>query len=75
MARTMRQGKERGGRRYTRNHLRQLLTNVLYTGQVRYRNEVHPGEHPALIDQPTWDRIQAVLSCNRQATGVRLGAA
>jgi site-specific DNA recombinase len=70
-----RQGKERGGRRFTRNHLRQLLTNVLYTGQVRYRNEVHPGEHSALIEQQTWEQVQALLNRNRQATGVRLGAA
>ncbi len=45
-----RQGRTRGGRRFTRNHLRQLLGNVLYTGQVRYKQEVHPGEHPALVD-------------------------
>jgi site-specific DNA recombinase len=70
-----RKGKERGGRRLTRNHLRQLLSNVLYTGQIRYRNEVHPGEHRAIIDQPTWDQVQALLTRNRQASGVRLGAA
>jgi hypothetical protein len=28
---------------------RQLLSNVTYTGQIRYRNEVYPGEHPALM--------------------------
>src|ERR1700730_7723233 len=39
-----RQGRVRGGRRFTRNHLRQLLGNVLYHGQVRYKQEVHPGE-------------------------------
>jgi hypothetical protein len=51
------------------------LTNVLYTGQIRYRHEVHPGEHPALIDQRTWEQVQAVLSRNRQATDAGLGAA
>jgi site-specific DNA recombinase len=68
-----RQGKERGGRRFTRNHLRQLLTNVTYLGRIRYRNEVHPGEHPAIIDRTIWEQVQALLTRNRQAAGVRLG--
>jgi site-specific DNA recombinase len=70
-----RKGHERGGRRFTRNHLRQLLSNVTYLGQMRYRNEVHPGEHPALIDATTFAQIQALLRRNRQGTGLRLGPA
>jgi site-specific DNA recombinase len=37
--------------------LRQFLSNVTYTGQIRYRNEVHPGEHPALIDPTTFAQL------------------
>ncbi len=68
-----RQGRLRGGRRYTRNHLRQLLGNVLYTGQVRYKQEVHPGEHPALVDPALWQEVQALLRRNRQQGRVRFG--
>jgi site-specific DNA recombinase len=68
-----RKGHERGGRRFTRNHLRQLLSNVTYTGQIRYRDEVHPGEHPALIDATTFAQVQALLQRNRQDVGLRLG--
>jgi site-specific DNA recombinase len=68
-----RKGHERGGRRFTRNHLRQLLSNVTYLGQIRYRNEVHPGEHPALIDPTTFAHVQALLQRNRQVAGLRLG--
>ena len=67
-----RQGRLRGGRRFTRNHLRQLLGNVLYNGQVRYKQEVHPGEHPALVDPALWQEVQALLRRNRQQ-GRRLG--
>ena len=38
-----RQGRVRGGRPFTKGSLYQLLTNVTYNGQVRYKNEVHPG--------------------------------
>jgi len=68
-----RRGRLRGGRRFTRNHLRRLLGNVLYTGQVRYRQEVHPGEHPALVDPALWHEVQALLRRNRQQAQVRLG--
>jgi site-specific DNA recombinase len=68
-----RQGRLRGGRRFTRNHLRQLLGNVLYNGQVRYKQEVHPGEHPALVDPALWQEVQALLRRNRQQGRVRFG--
>jgi site-specific DNA recombinase len=67
-----RKGKERGGKRFTRNHLRQLLSNVLYTGQIRYRHEVHPGEHPAIVDATTWQQVQTLLQRNRTGDGPRL---
>jgi site-specific DNA recombinase len=70
-----RKGHERGGRRFTRNHLRQLLSNVTYIGQIRYRNEVHPGEHPALIDPTTFAQVQALLRRNRQQGSLQLGQA
>jgi site-specific DNA recombinase len=70
-----RKGHERGGRRFSRNHLRQLLSNVSYLGQIRYRNEVHPGEHPALIDATTFAQVQGLLQRNRQEAGLRLGQA
>jgi len=45
-----RSGKESGGETFTRVGLRRLLTNVLYAGKVRYKDEVHNGEQPALVD-------------------------
>jgi site-specific DNA recombinase len=67
-----RKGHERGGRHFTRNHLRQLLSNVIYTGQLRYHNEIHPAEHPALIDPTTFAQVQTLLRRNRQAAGLPL---
>jgi site-specific DNA recombinase len=68
-----RQGRMRGGRCFTRSHLRQLLSNVLYTGQVRYKQEVHPGEHPAIIDPALWQEVQALLRGDVRRSHVRLG--
>jgi site-specific DNA recombinase len=56
-----RQGRVRGGRPFTKGSLYQLLTNVTYNGQVRYQNEVHPGEQPALVDPGVWQQRVQVL--------------
>jgi site-specific DNA recombinase len=60
-----RKGRRRGGRAFTRNTLRQLLRNVTYLGQIRYRQEVHPGEHDALVDARTWQQVQTLLQARR----------
>jgi site-specific DNA recombinase len=60
-----RQGDKCGGRRFTRPTLHRLLTNVTYTGNVRYQNEVYAGEQPALVPLETWQRVQELLRNNR----------
>jgi site-specific DNA recombinase len=67
-----RQGRMRGGRPFTKGSLYQLLTNVTYNGQVRYKNEVHAGEQPAIVDHGRWQQVQALLAHNGQARAVAL---
>jgi hypothetical protein len=50
--------------------LYQLLTNVTYIGQVRYHQEVHPGEQSAIVDQQVWHEVQTLLSQNGRSRGV-----
>jgi site-specific DNA recombinase len=56
-----RKGRTRGGRPFTKTSLYRLLTNVVYAGKVRYKDEVHDGEQPALLDADTFGRVQALL--------------
>src|SRR5262249_20589278 len=51
-------------RPFTRSSLYRLLTNVTYIGRVRYRNEIHPGQQPAIIDLKTWQEVQTLLAQN-----------
>jgi site-specific DNA recombinase len=62
-----RHGHVRGGRPFTKNSLYRLLTNVTYIGQVCYKNEVHPGEQPAVVEQAVWQEVQTLLAANGQA--------
>jgi site-specific DNA recombinase len=64
-----RKGRTRGGRPFTKTSLYRLLTNVLYAGKVRYKDEVHDGEQAALIDLDTFRRVQALLQSNGPEAG------
>jgi site-specific DNA recombinase len=61
---TTRDGRSRGGARFTKNTLYSLLTNVVYTGRVRFEGKVLAGEHERIIDDETWNRVQEQLKRN-----------
>src|ERR1022692_19066 len=56
-----RSGKDSGGDPFTKVGLRRLLTNVLYAGKVRYKEEVHDGEQPALVDPAVFRQAHDLL--------------
>ncbi len=69
---TTRKGTERGGRLFDKNSLHKLLTNVVYLGKVKYKDEIHEGEHPRIIDTETWQRVQGVLARNARTGGAQV---
>lgn len=62
-------GPERGGTPFTRTNLYQLLTNVGYIGKVRYKTEVHAGEHPGIVDPTVFQKTQTLLRQNGRTGG------
>jgi site-specific DNA recombinase len=66
---TTRDGRQRGGKLFTKTSLHKLLSNIAYIGKVRYKDEVHPGEHGAIVDLSVWQQVQAVLGRNGHAGG------
>jgi site-specific DNA recombinase len=66
---TTHEGKLYGGSPLRRCHIYKLLGNVLYTGQVRVGDEIFPGEHEAIIDQPTFELAQVKLKDNTWKSG------
>jgi site-specific DNA recombinase len=66
---TSRKSRELGGRLFTKTTLHQHLTNVAYVGKVRYKDEIHDGEHAAIVDSDTWQKVQAVLQRNGRSGG------
>jgi site-specific DNA recombinase len=58
---TTRKGRTIGGHLWTKNRLWQLLTNPAYIGKVRYKDEVHAGEHQGIVDEELFLKVQASL--------------
>ena len=66
---TTRKGRERGGRQFTKTSLHKLLTNVTYIGKITYKDEVHDGEHAAIVNTAVWQQVQALLRRNGRTGG------
>lgn len=61
---TTKKGEQRGGRRYNKANLTELLKNPIYLGKVRYKSELFDSEHPAIIEESLFQRVQKLLSKN-----------
>lgn len=59
-------GKPIGGGWFSRGHLYLMLRNVIYTGRIAHKGTVYPGQHASIVDDVTFDAVQAALSANTQ---------
>jgi len=62
---TARGGKQRGGALWNKAYVHWTLTNRRYVGEVMHQGQAYPGEHEAIVDRRTWDRVHAILDENR----------
>jgi hypothetical protein len=37
-----------------------VLSNPIYTGQIAHKDQLYPGQHPALIDADSWAAVKAI---------------
>jgi site-specific DNA recombinase len=62
-------GTKREGGVLDKAKLERILTNVTYAGQVQHKGEILPGEHEGIVDQDTFDRVQALIRENGNGSG------
>jgi site-specific DNA recombinase len=55
-------GATRGGVHFGRGSLFYLLRNRFYIGEVKYKNEILPGEQPSIMDRALFDAVQQKLT-------------
>ena len=62
-------GKSMGGRPFDKCSVFKLLTNTAYMGLVRHKQATYPGEHEAIVGEPTFRRVQDILKRNGPTGG------
>jgi len=63
---TARSGSKRGGAPWNKAYVHWTLSNRRYLGEVVHQGQAYGGEHEAIIDRRTWDRVHAILGENRR---------
>jgi site-specific DNA recombinase len=61
---TTREGRLHGGATFTKTTLYNLLTNVTYTGRVKFEGKILKGEQEPIVDDATFNRVQEQLNHN-----------
>lgn len=49
------------GNKIDKKSIYRILSNRTYLGEAVHKGDSYPGEHDAIIDRETWDRVHAIL--------------
>jgi site-specific DNA recombinase len=60
--RVSRKGNRSGGQSFSRGALYELLSNPIYIGEIRHKQERHLGQHEAILDRKLWPSVQQASS-------------
>jgi len=63
---TTKAGLDYGGGPFDVHSLRRMLSNYAYIGKVNFRGTIYNGEHDAIVEQETWQRVQELLKNGRK---------
>jgi hypothetical protein len=65
---TTRAGDPHTGHSFDRHSLVRLLGNVLYLGEVKYKDKVYRGEQPAILDRKTFRQANRLMERERRGS-------
>jgi DNA invertase Pin-like site-specific DNA recombinase len=64
--RTVGTGGTTGGGLISRGHIYHILSNPIYAGRLRHKEQIHEGQHAAIVDEDIWNRVQFLLADQTQ---------
>ncbi|MDG4591296.1 MAG: recombinase family protein [Defluviicoccus sp.] len=64
---TTQEGNQREGKPIDKGAIYKILGNRVYLGEAVHKGTPYPGEHEAIIDRATWDKVHAILAENTVA--------
>ena len=56
-----------GGKPFSRGNLQRILTSRIYLGEMIHHDKSYPGQHPAIISNELWEKVNQLISSNRQS--------
>ena len=62
---TARTGRRSGGQSFDKATVQRILTSPIYIGKVEYQGKRYDGAHEAIVDEETFDAVQALLESHR----------
>jgi site-specific DNA recombinase len=65
--RLSRKGNRSGGQSFSRGALYELLSNPIYIGEIRHKQERHPGQHKAILERALWEKVETPSGSHRSA--------
>ena len=60
--RTMKDGRTLGGCILGRGAISHMLKNPIYLGKIKYQDNLHDGQHDAIVEQNVFDAVQLLLN-------------
>ena len=63
------------GKPFDKGIVYKLLNNRTYVGEVEHKGTAYPGEHEAIVERDTWDKVRAILAENRRRRACHTRAA
>lgn len=58
-------GTMKGGKLFTKGNLYNILQNPVYIGKIVHKEQSYDGEHDAIIDDRTFEKVQKLINANR----------
>jgi site-specific DNA recombinase len=53
-------GRVREGKPIDKSLIYKVLSNRVYLGEIRHRDQWYPGEHPPIVEDMVWEAAQAM---------------
>ena len=69
---TTKKGRSRGDRPFDKGNLHALLTNPIYIGKVKHKEDLFDGEHEPIVEPDRFRQVQARLQKNCRTGGVEV---
>jgi len=59
--RNSKSGKTTGGKPFTMGNIASILSNTVYAGQIKHKDQIHNGNHEPIIERERWEGVQDIL--------------